>query len=169
MPKGIKQTSSPLYISAQVVETSINTFTTETIELALNPLDNEVFVVTQVNIDVDHPDASGSKTTATSASLSSTARTSIGSIANSNNIATAKRSLVVDANGGVAPFDREDPLFAAMSQEYLAIVATPNMHLQVQGTDNQNTKGVSCRIYGYRATADASVYAALVQSELLSE
>ena len=169
MPKGLKMTSSPIQISADAVETVANTFTQTEIDLTLNALDNEVFVVTQVNLDVDHPDASATKTSATSASLSTTQRSSIGSIANSNNIATAKRSLVVNANQNHVAFDREDPLFAAISEDYLSIVATPNMFLQVQGTDNQNPKGVSVRVYGYRAKADSAVYAALVQSELLSE
>jgi hypothetical protein len=70
-------------------------------------------------------------------------------------------------DGGI-PFDREDPLFAAISEDYLGIVATNNMFLNIVGLNNGNTKGVSCRVYGYRAKASASLYAALVQSELLS-
>lgn len=173
-PKGIKATSSPIQISAEIVESSANTFVTETIELTLNVLDNEVFVVTQVNLDVDPPDLKTTSTT-TAASLSSTARTTIGGIHNSNVIASAARIIMTNGLAGssgnqtAVGFDREDPLFAALDNDYLAIVATNNMHLQVQGIDNSNRKGVRCRVYGYRAKADATTYAALVQSELLSE
>jgi len=36
------------------------------------------------------------------------------------------------------------------------------------GTNNLAAKDVSGRVWGYRARADASTYAALVQSEVLS-
>jgi hypothetical protein len=81
-PKGLKMTSSPIQVSATVTETAANTFTTETIDLSLNALDQEVFVVTQLNLDVDAPDSIAATTSAVSASLSSTLRTGVGSIAN---------------------------------------------------------------------------------------
>jgi len=172
-PKGLKTTSSPLQISAKVTETAASTFTTETMPLTLNVLDNEVFVITQMNIDVDVPDypltGSGNVNSVT-ASLSSTLRTTIGSIADSNVLGTAKRSIVSSgaADNAVA-FDREDPLFAAISEDYLGIVATNNMFLNIQGANNLGTTMTArVRVYGYRASASASVYAALVQSELLS-
>tara|TARA_B100000212_G_scaffold340003_1_gene319596 strand:- start:377 stop:892 length:516 start_codon:yes stop_codon:yes gene_type:complete len=169
-PKGIKATSSPIQISAEVAEPSAGTFATETIELTLNVLDNEVFVVTQVNLDVDPPDLRTSSTNV-AASISSTARTSVGGIQNTNVIASAANFIMTDgvAQGAAVSFAREDPLFAALETDYLAIVATNNMHLNIQGLDNANRKGVRARVYGYRAKADSSTYAALVQSELLSE
>jgi hypothetical protein len=171
MPKGLKASSSPLQISSIVQETGPNTFTSEQIELTLNVLDNEVFVVTQINLDVDAPDSVGNTTTQTNASLSTTARTNVGSIADSNVLGSASRSIVCNAlmtpDGGI-PFDREDPLFAAISEDYLGIVATNNMFLNVEGLNNGNPKNVRVRVYGYRARADSSTYAALVQSELLS-
>lgn len=170
-PKGLKMTSSPLQISGQVTETAANTFTSEEIDLTLNVLDNEVFVVTQLNIDVDAPDSVAGTSTVVTASLSTTARTSVGSIANSNVLGGAQRAIITNAamtpDGGI-PFDREDPLFAAISEDYLGIVATNNMFLNIVGDGNGNAKTVRVRAYGYRARADASTYAALVQSELLS-
>lgn len=170
-PKGLKMTSSPLQISAEAVETGANTFTSEEIDLTLNVLDNEVFVVTQLNIDIDAPDSIPGVTTSTLGSLSTTARTGVGSIANSNVLGSAKRIIVTNSgmtpDGGI-PFDREDPLFAAISEDYLGIVATNNMFLNIQGDNNGNAKAVRARVYGYRARADSATYAALVQSELLS-
>ena len=171
MPKGLKATSSPLQISATVQEPGPNTFTSDQIDLTLNVLDNEVFVVTQLNIDVDAPDSVTATTTQSNASLSTTARTTVGSIADSNVLGAASRSIICNGamtpDGGI-PFDREDPLFAAVSEDYLGIVATNNMFLNLQGLNNGNPKNCRVRVYGYRAVAESSVYSALVNSELLS-
>ena len=171
MPKGLKQTSSPIQISSEVVETALSTFSTQQIDLTLNVLDNEVFVVTQINIDPQSPDSLTGLTTAVDVSLSTTSRTTVGSIANANVLGSANRSIVCNAamtaDGGHV-FEREDPLFSAISEDYLGIIATNNCFLNIIGTANTNAKVARCRIYGFRATASSSTYAALVQSELLS-
>ena len=171
MPKGLKSTSSPIQISAAVTELVAGTLVSDQIDLTLNVLDNEVFVVTQLNIDVDAPDSVGGLSTAVDATLSTTARLTVGSIADQNVLGSASRQIVCNAgmtpDGGI-PFDREDPLFSAISEDYLGIIATNNCFLNLVGTNNGNVKQARARIYGYRARADASAYAALVQSELLS-
>ena len=171
MPTGLKSTSSPIQISARVLELAPNTFLEDAIELNLNPLDNEVFVVTQVNLDVDAPDSVTANSTRVQASLSTTTRTTVGTIADQNVLGAADRQIICNAamtaDGGIA-FDREDPTFTALSEDYIGIIATSNAFLQVVGSNNGNTKNARVRIYGYRAKAAASVYAALVQSEVLS-
>ena len=171
MPKGLKSTSSPIQVSAKVTESAANTFTSETIELNLNPLDNEVFVVTQVNLDLDAPDSVAGVSTACDATLSTTQRTTVGDISDQNVLASAKRQIVTNAamtpDGGIA-FDREDPTFTALTEEYIGIIATSNCFLNIVGTLSGNVKACNVRMFGYRARADASVYAALVQSEVLS-
>ena len=173
MPTGLKSTSSPLQISAFVTETADNTFTSETIPLTLNVLDNEVFVVTQLNIDVDAPDMSTANNASVNASLSTTARTFVGSIANSNVLGSAQRIIIKNQiqapNGECVAYDREDPLFASISEDYLGIIATNNCFLNIQADQCLNVKTARVRVYGYRASASSSVYAALVQSELLSQ
>jgi AMMECR1 domain-containing protein len=52
--------------------------------------------------------------------------------------------------------------------EYIGIIATNDFFVQVKGTNNNILKGCSGKVYGYRARADASIYSALVQSEVLS-
>jgi hypothetical protein len=171
MPAGLKTTSSPIQVSALVSELLPNTFTSETIELNLNPLDQEVFVVTQVNIDVDAPDSVTATSTTVDSTLSTVLRTDLGSIANSNVLASSRRAIICNgamtADGGI-PFDREDPTFTALTEDYLGIIATSNCFLNIVGINNGNPKSARVRIYGYRAQASASVYAALVQSEVLS-
>ena len=169
--KGLKPSSSPIQISAIVTETAANTFTTEQIDLTLNVLDQEVFVVTQLNIDVDAPDSVSATSTSVLASLSTTGRTNVGSIANSNVLGSATTQIICNAamtpDGGHA-FSREDPLFAAISEDYLGIIATNNCFLNIIGDANGNAKTARARVYGFRATLSAAGYAALVQSELLS-
>ena len=67
MPKGLKATSSPIQVSATVQEPGPNTFVSEELQLTLNVLDNEVFVITQLNIDVDAPDSVTATTTQSNA------------------------------------------------------------------------------------------------------
>lgn len=171
MPAGLKSTSSPIQVSAAVTESAANTLTSDTIELNLNPLDNEVFVVTQINLDLDAPDSLGVTSTAVTATLSSTQRTTVGSIADQNVLGSAARQIICNAgmtpDGGI-PFEREDPTMTALSEDYIGIIATSNCFLNVVGTNNNAVKQARVRLFGYRATAASSVYAALVQSEVLS-
>jgi len=168
---GLKQTSSPIQISASVTELAPNTFVAETIELSLNPLDSQVFVVTQVNIDVDAPDAVTAQSTACLASLSTTQRTTVGDIRDQNVLGAASRQIIcaagMTADGGHV-FDREDPTYTSLSEDYIGIIATSNAFLNLIGDFNGNAKTCRVRIFGFRATASSSVYAALVQSEVLS-
>ena len=171
MPKGLKETSSLITIGAIVTESAANTFTQAQIDLQLNPLDNEVFVVQSIDLNLTPPDYDGARSTDVFGSLSTTSRTTIGTLADSNTMAVARDSIQVDevspTPNGVA-FSRQSGETPATALEYLGIIATDNFFLQIQGNDNQGAKNMSCKVYGYRARADAAVYAALVQSELLS-
>jgi hypothetical protein len=171
MPTGLKQSSSVVAIGFSAIEPAPNTFTQTTVDLNLSPLDREVFVVTQVNLDVDAPDSVLALTTSVDATLSTVLRTTLGDISNSNVLASARREIICNSgmtpDGGI-PFDREDPTFTALTEDYLGIIATSNCFLNLQGTNNGNVKQARVRIYGYRAQATAPVYAALVQSEVLS-
>ena len=75
MPKGLKETSSLIQISALVVESAVNTFTQQQVDLQLNPLDNEVFVVYAIDINAGNPDLNANLASATFASVSTTSRT----------------------------------------------------------------------------------------------
>ena len=171
MPKGLKETSSLITISAGVTETAANTFTQQQIDLQLNPLDNEVFVVQAVNMDLTPPDYDGARSTAVVGSLSTSSRTAVGTLSESNVLAVGRDSIQVDevspSQNGVS-FSRMAGETPATALDYLGIIATDNAFIQVQGLSNQVAKNMTIKIYGYRARADASQYAALVQSELLS-
>jgi hypothetical protein len=167
MPKGLKQTSSLIQISSDVVETAPNTFTVAQIDLQLNPLDNEVFVVQAMDLDLFAPDLIPATTTNAALSVSSTSRATVGGIDQPNVIA-AKRITTQEAGGGAVTNEYVATDTPASNLDYIAIIATNDYFLNVEGTNNANTLAANVRVYGYRARAESSVYAALVQSEALS-
>lgn len=173
MASSLTRTSSPIQISASVSEVAANSFTAEEIDLTLNALDQEVFIVTQVNLDCDAPDPNANPGNyQVNASVSTTKRATVGGMGNSNVIASARNELITAAAVGgefsCVLLSREDPIFSPTDMDYIGIIATNNAFLNIQGLGNGNAKSAQVRIYGYRAKASASVYAALVQSELLS-
>ena len=56
MPKGLKETSSIIMIGASASETAPGAFTSSQVDLQLNPLDNEVFVVYAIDMDGKTPE-----------------------------------------------------------------------------------------------------------------
>ena len=166
---GFKKTSDLVAISFRADEAAANTFVQEEIALQLDVLNNEIFVVIGVDLDPANPDAIAATDTATTASVSATTLTAVTGLANSNVIATARDSIRAAgfADGGVA-FTRAAESTIPAKADYIALIATNNFFVQCQGVGNVATKDVQGRMWGYRAKADASTYAALVQSEVLS-
>ena len=169
MPAGLKETSSLISVSFQLNESAPNTFTESRIDLQLNPLDQEVFVVYAVNLDPFSPDGLAGIDTRTFSSLTTTSQTSVANLSVSNCIANANEQIqaagFVDNGVGFRTSAGETP---ASTLEYIGIIATNDFFVQVQGVGNINPRGVSGRMYGIRARASSSIYAALVQSEILS-
>lgn len=169
MPTGLKQTSSLIVIGARVVETAPNTFTQARIDLQLNPLDNEVFVVQAIDLETGSPDAIAGTDTSSNSSLSTTSLTALGLLSQTQVMAV--NNVIIRAAGfvdGGVGFETSSMNSPPTGMDYIGIIATNDFFLQVQGANNAAAKPVSCKVYGYRARADSSIYAALVQSELLS-
>ena len=170
MPRGLKDTSSLITIGFSLSETGPNTFSQGQTDLQLNPLDNEVFVVVAIDIDPELPDAITATNTQVNCSVSTTTLTAVGNLANTNVLATAQNGIRAAGfvDGGVA-FSKGSMETPPAALDYIGIIATNDFFVQVVGSNNLGAKGVSGKMYGYRARAsDPSVYAALVQSELLS-
>lgn len=169
MPTGLKQTSSVVSIGFNATQTAANTFLQEEIDLNLSPLDREVFVVLAINLEPYSPDAIAAVNTGVQASLTTTSQTAIQQLDNANCLASAiyeiKAAGFVD--GGV-PFQTVGIETPPATLDYIGIIATNNFFVQVDGFGNTNPRQVNGKLYGYRARADADIYAALVQSEVLS-
>lgn len=168
MPRGLKETSSLIQVSALAVEPAPDTFTQVEVDLQLNALDNEVFIVYAIDINCGTPDLNANLASATFASVSTTARNTVGSIANSNVLGIAQHTIRNDGVSavGFSEFAPETP--SGMGLDYIGIIATSNFFIQLLGNNNLTPKDCEVRVYGVRARADASIYAALVQSEVLS-
>ena len=166
---GFKQTSDIVAISFGLDESAPNTFTQEEIALQLDVLNNEIFVVVSVDLDVANPDSVAATDTATRASLSTTTQTGVVGMNTTNCIASAREAIRAGgfADSGVG-FTRAAESVPMANLDYIALIATNNFFVQVAGQNNLAAKDVLGRMWGYRARADASTYAALVQSEVLS-
>lgn len=169
MPAGLKQTSSIVSIGFSVTETAANTFTEGRVDLNLSPLDNEVFVVLAVDINPSTPTAADATNTTVDASLTTTSQTGIVNLSEPNCIAFGVNAIRAPAGGGqMVAFQSSAMDTPPANLEYIAIIATNDFFVQVEGTNCDAAKGVSGKLYGYRARATADIYAALVQSEVLS-
>lgn len=169
MPTGLKATSSVVPIGFIASETVANTFAQTQVDLNLSPLDREVFVVLSINLDPSAPDCVAGVNTSTSGSLTSTSQTAVALLDNSNCLAHTKLDIRQDAASlaGVG-FTRGAGESPATGLDYIGIIATNDFFVQVKGANNTNTKAIAGKVYGYRARASADIYAALVQSEVLS-
>ena len=169
MPKGLKETSSVVSVSAGIVESAANTFTQGQVDLNLDPLNNEVFVVLAIDINLSPPDGSAGDNTATRGSVSTTSRTALGTIADSNVLGESR--LDIRGKGftdSAVSFTRLAGETPTSMLDYIGIIATNDFFIQLEGAGNSDPAFASVRVWGYRAKADAAIYAALVQSEVLS-
>ena len=168
MPKGLKQTSEIIAISTFVEEAVPNVLESETIELSLSPLDNQVFVITKVDAMLSTPELIAGTQTNVRCSLSTVARATVGNLSDNDVVATFGRTITAAAGLTTAvSMDDIHPDQPAPGMEYLAIVFTNDMFLNIEGANNVAVKSASVRIHGFRATASSAVYAAGVQQELL--
>ena len=181
---GLKKTSSTITISSKVSQVTPNAFETNSLDLQLNALDQEVFVVEAVKIDFVSPlpftgiFAPGVHEGIDEIAITTTRPASMPTLANSNCLAYSNRLTTAGVDTGVGgapnclvsmgvleqgPADTPDT-----NLDYIGIIATSDVFLSVDSADSVHNTTASVRIYGYRAKADAATYAALVQSEVLS-
>ena len=164
-----KKTSETIAVSFGLTETAPATFIQEEIALQLDILNNEIFVVLAVDLDLDGPDAIAGVDTSVAGSVSSTSQTALASLANTNTITNGAEAIRAAGfvDGGVA-FSRNASSTYTGDVDYIALIATNNFFVQLQSQGNPGLKSVAGRVWGYRARADSATYAALVQSEVLS-
>ena len=169
MVKGLTSPSSPIVVSFSVAESAPNTYTENRIDLQLNVLDREVFVVTGINLDLLPPDAVPGTDTRTRGQLAATSQATIGSLSTSNIFAISRDDIRAAGyvDGGV-PFSAMFGESPAIGMDYLNILATNDFFIGVEGDGNLGAKAMTGKLYGFRAVADGATFAALTQSELLS-
>jgi len=166
----LKKTSEMIQISFHLDESAANVFTSSVVDVQLNPLDNEVMLIYAIDFDTGNPDAIAATDTGVFVSASTTRRTTVGHISSGNVLAAVAKSIRAAGfvDGGVG-WTTENPAAPVGSGlEYIGILATSDLHIQIEGQNNLIGSFVNGRIYCQRAKATSATYAALVQSEALS-
>ena len=170
MTKGITVTSAIITISGQTAEAVPNTMLEEQIPLSLDILNREVLLVYAIDMNPSEPDALAALNTGVSASLSTTTRATIGSIADTNVLGAAQKTIRAAGfvDGGVSFQDVSPETPTSNALDYIGIVSTNDFFVQVQSFQGVNAGTVDWRMWCARAKVSADIYAALVQSETLS-
>lgn len=165
----LKRTSEIIAIGFSAVESAANTFTQTSVDLQLNPLDNEVFVVSAIDLDPIAPDCVVNVSTQTFCSLTTTSQTSVANLNRTPCLANVALDIRADGATPVSVgFTRSSLDSPPANLDYIGIIATNDFFVQIKGTGNLVAKNVFGKMWGYRAKADAATFAALVQSEVLS-
>lgn len=167
MPAGLKQTSSVVSIGFSAAETVAGTMAQSNIDLNLSPLDREVFVVLAVNLDSTTPGLVPGTTTSVRSGITSTSQTAIPQLSDANCLGRLTQTIVSDGGEAVS-FQSGALETPPATLEYIGIIATNDFFVQVQGTGIATLASMTGKMYGYRAQATADIFAALVQSEVLS-
>jgi len=169
---GFKKTSDTIAVSFEVVEAGANTFTQDQISLQLDVLNNEIFVVLGIDLDPTCPSNDPAANTQTQMSLTTTSQTAVALLSSSNCLAEERINIrqEIGGAGAVGPvlFRASNGSTPFATADYIGLIATNDFFVQIQGSNNAVPQSGSGRVWGYRARADASTYAALVQSEVLS-
>lgn len=166
---GFKKTSETIAISFSVTESGIGVYTEDEVALQLDILNNEIFVVLAVDLNLSPPDAIAGTDTRVISTVASTASTAMQGLSNTNVLAVARDDIraagFIDSGVG---FSRGATETYTGDVDYIGLIATNNFFVALQGNANTALSAVNGRVWGYRAKADSSTYAALVQSEVLS-
>ncbi len=182
MPTGLKATSEPIAVSTRLTQTVINSFVKKRIDLQLNPLDLEVFVVTGVKIDFlnmpgHKPFGAALKNFPTyEGAVSKVEPSSMPTLASSNTVGYANIMSSAETSGSplnstvTATIESSSTDTPPADMNYLDIIATSDFFVSIDSdqTGIDEFADVAFRVHGYRARATAAQYAALVQSEQLS-
>jgi len=165
---GFKKTSDLIAISFGVTSTAPDTYTEDEIALQLDVLNNEIFVVLAADLNLSVPLLVPGTNTNTAAAFASTSQATIGKLSNTNVIAVAELDIRSAAPGDCVSFERLANESYTGELDYIALISTNNFFVGVSSANTGVANTVNGRVWGYRAKADASTYAALVQSEVLS-
>ena len=173
MPRGLKPTSSIITVSGDITGEVAGVHGQVQMDLSLNPLDNEVFVVVACSLSPDmiNPALSTIFVNENEMALTSTRFAYMPDESDTNCFAYSRLTVYSDgANKGTAAIETNALDVPPASLDYVAIIATSNFW--VSTSQNHSPAIVypknTFRVWGYRAIADSATYAALTQSQLLS-
>jgi hypothetical protein len=140
------------------------------VNLPLSTLDREVFVVTDVQMDMERITAPAAPGFARlNASVNKT-KEGVLTINDPNCVGTIEANIETTAVGHVYQMNRNpDESSTGVPADYLTVIATPDFVLSGSWTTSAggaSNKGIFVRLTGFRAVASADLFAALVTEEL---
>jgi len=170
MTKGISVTSAIITISGNTGDAVAGVMAEEQVPLTLDVLNREVLLVYAIDLNPSNPPAIAGVSTQSLASLSTTSRTTIGTIANTNVLGAAEKAIRAAGfvDGGVAFQDVSPETPTANALDYIGICSTNDFFVQYLSVGSPNLGNVEWRMWCARARVSADIYAALVQGEALS-
>ena len=163
-----KKTSSLLRIGGSVTESAVGTWTEAEINLPLNTLDREVFVVTDVAIAPSYLALVAGQDATFDIQVTKTEAGNLTSIADPNVIGKSYVRLY-DSGAGTAIMEDRYPQNESSTgtpKDFIAVIATPDFWVGCVATNQAVPRGGQVMITGFRATATSDLYAALVTEEL---
>ena len=130
--------------------------------------DNEVFVVQAIDLMLGRPDAVAGTDTGMQGTLTTTGQLAMPRFSSSGVMAKQELEIMSANATSAVSFTSGSFETPPTNLDYIGIISTNDFFLQVEGVNNTGAHNLDCKVYGYRARADAATYAALVQSEVLS-
>ena len=173
----LKRTSELMQIGASTVMLNDSDSYEQMVTLPLSSLDREVFVITDVIMDVAFPSIIEGTNSHVVGQLTKTQKGDANgtyvdfvSINDPDLVARVDERVIFPGSGELAvvrtsSYDNHQNTTGTLLDN-LGILATPNFYLAVDAFGAAAPKAVFVRVYGYRAKADADTYAAMVTSEL---
>ena len=116
MASALKRSSETIAIGFSVTESAANTFTQGSVDLNLDPLNNEVFVVSAINLDPFAASAVAGVDTRVQSALTTTRQTTMPTLADANCMATSVNQIqaagFVDAGVGFQQTSLDSPRYS---------------------------------------------------------
>jgi hypothetical protein len=170
MPSAYKVTSDPFYVNGNLTESAASTYTETEISLPLDSLNREGILVHAVYFSGEEPERVPNAISQIRMQVTTTSKTGMVG-ANDANLLSRQEKYIT---GGAAEFSGPHVIDVIASNEpyqesdNLGLVATDNLFLAIQGTNQGAAKACQFRAVCSRIKLTADAYAALVTNELSS-
>ena len=170
MPSAYKVTSDPFYVNGNLTESAASTYSQTEISLPLDSLNREGILVHAVYFSGEEPERVPNAISQIRMQVTTTSKTGMVG-ANDANLLSRQEKYIT---GGAAEFSGPHVIDVIASNEpyqesdNLGLVATDNLFLAIQGTNQAAAKACQFRAVCSRIKLTADAYAALVTNELSS-
>ena len=164
----IKQQTPLMIINARVSEPAPNTYAQQEIALPLNAQLAEVFIITDVEMRTGNPELIPNTDVQVVAQLTKVTQAAMLNWSDPLTIARSNKQIQdIASTSSVYIPSSNNPRTSTgdITEDYLDILATSNMFLAVEGTNNTAIKSCDVKVTGFIARVDVNVFAAILVAE----